>query len=148
MNSNISTIDIFKTKLEPLKAWAPTILRVFAGFFFMMHGIGKIFGPTPGFEGFSGMITGMLGLPVIFAYLVAWGEFLGGISLILGFLTRYWAIYLSIIMLVATFAVHISKGLMSAELPLLFFAVLVSLFFSGAGKLSIDNCDCTSKQKR
>ena len=129
-----ANIDIFKN-MNKYQEWAPIILRVVVGFFFMMHGISKIWG---GFEGFSGMITGMLGLPLFFAYIVAGAEFIGGIMLIIGFLTRYWAIVLSIIMLVATFAVKISGGIMKAELDLTFLAILVVLFFMGGGKWSVD----------
>lgn len=128
------------SNVKRYQEWAPLILRVFVGVFFMMHGIGKIWGPSPGFEGFSGMITGMLGLPAFFAYLVAGIEFIGGIMLIAGVLVRYWAILLAIIMIVATFAVKLKGGFMNAELDLLFLAALTSLFFTGAGKWGFDTC--------
>lgn len=138
----------FFSNMSKYQAAVPIILRVVVGIFFILHGMGKIFGPNPGMEGFTGMITGMLGLPAIFAYLVAYGEFIGGIMLIIGFLTRYWAIYLSIIMIVAAATLKLKNGLMAAELDLTFLAVLVSLFFMGAGKCSLDHKIAHCKKKK
>lgn len=129
-------IDIF-SKLGTHREWAPAILRVVLGTLFITHGAGKLWG-SPGLAGFNGMITGALGLPGIFTYLVAFGEFIGGIMLIAGFLTRYWTIYLGIIMTTAILAVKLKNGILAPELDYAFLAVLVSLFFTGAGKMSVD----------
>ncbi len=70
-------------------------------------------------------------------------ELLGGILLLIGFLTRPTSLVLAITMIVAIFTVHIDNGLfMSAngyEFALTLFAISVSLVFSGAGKLSFDD---------
>lgn len=70
-------------------------------------------------------------------------EFFGGIALLLGLLVRPAALLLSITMLVAIFSVHFSNGLFLSnngyEFGLALLAASVSLLFSGAGKLSVDN---------
>jgi putative oxidoreductase len=70
-------------------------------------------------------------------------EFFGGILLILGLLTRPTSFVLAMTMIVAIFSVHIDNGLFMAtngyEFALALIAISVSLMFSGAGKLSVDN---------
>ena len=99
-----------------------------------MHGTSKL----TGWDGWSGMITGTLGLPLFFAHLVTWVEILGGALLIIGFLTRYAAIALSTIMVVAIAAVKAPSGFMNGELDYTFLAVLISLIITGPGKLALD----------
>lgn len=132
--------DIFKN-LNKYKDWAPLILRVIVGIFFIGHAWSKL----SGMDGFIGLITGMLGLPVFFAYLVAWSELIGGILLIIGLFTRYASILLSTIMLVAIFTVKIKNGFMAAELDITFLAILISLLFTGAGKYGLDLMKCKKK---
>ena len=118
---------------------APLILRVVIGAIFIAHGWQKIGAP-------DGMISGFftqVGIPAagFFAILVSWVEFLGGIAVLLGFLTHWATKLLGIVMLVAIFTVHIKVGLIgpnSMELPLALLAGLVSLMITGPGKYSID----------
>lgn len=120
--------------LERYKAIAPTILRVVIGIFFIAHGAMKIFGGMQGTAGFFGS----LGIPVIFAYLVGYGEFIGGIFLVVGFLTRYVSIYLGIVMVFAFSLTKIGKGFLAGETDIAFLAILISLLFTGPGKWSLD----------
>lgn len=125
----------------------PLILRIFFGFFIMLHGIGKLWGAESffgmglggGLEGWTGMVTSMLGLPEIFAYIVALIEFIGGIMIIIGLLTRYWATLGMIVVGTAAIFVHIPQGLKTAELPLLYFAAFTCLLLLGGGRWSIDD---------
>ena len=86
-------------------AWL-AVLRIFTGIFWMAHGVPKLLGAT--FFGPSGDMAGMLreasasghgpyndfiahvALPNagLFSHLVAWGETLAGISLLLGLFSR------------------------------------------------------------
>jgi putative oxidoreductase len=76
------------------------------------------------------------------AVLLIIGEVVGGVALILGVATRFWAGVGVIISLVALFTVHLSKGFLIGnggyEFILLIGAVMLSLVFMGAGKYSVD----------
>ena len=81
-------------------------------------------------------------LPVFFAWLVALTEFFGGIFVLLGLLTRWAALGLSVVMLVAIFTVHLNNGFfnpMGVEFPLSLLGGTLALFLGGAGNLSVDN---------
>lgn len=111
-------------------------VRIAVGVFFVVHGYQKFF--VIGLDGFSGMVGGMgWPLPMVFAFLVAFAELFGGLALILGFLTRFSAFWLSIIVLVAWVQV---KGLNigdKGDLDLLSLGMTVALFIAGPGALSL-----------
>lgn len=88
--------------------------------------------------------------------LATWAEILGAGALVLGLFTRLTSFSLLILTVVATMAVHMpaewsslaelwqgyrvsSSEFGNFKLPLLFFIMLLPLFFSGAGKLSLDH---------
>ena len=77
------------------------------------------------------------------ALLAGSAEFLGGIALFLGLLTRPAAIASAITMLVAIFSVHVSNGLFLTnngyEYALALFAMTTALAIQGAGRLSVDS---------
>jgi putative oxidoreductase len=85
-----------------------------------------------------------------------WGEIICAIFILLGLFTRFAAISLIVITVVATAAVHwpdsysslselwkgyaiSDKGFGNYKLPLLYIIMLLPLLFSGAGKFSLDN---------
>src|SRR4028118_1077055 len=70
------------------------VARVIVGIIFVAHGSQKLFGAFGG-PGLAGVV-GMMG-PV--GYLVAIGEFFGGLGLIFGFLSRFSAAALIVVML-------------------------------------------------
>ena len=91
-------------------------------------------------------------------FLATWAEILGSICLVLGLFTRFWAISLIVVTLVAISGVHWPadwSGLSELwesyaisrksdahgnfRIPLLFIAMLLPLVFRGAGKLSLDH---------
>lgn len=82
------------------------IVRVILGTIFIAHGSQKLFGAFQG-PGLSG-IVGMLG-PV--GYLVAIGEFFGGIGILVGFLSRFCSAAILVIMTGALALVHGQHGL-------------------------------------
>jgi putative oxidoreductase len=113
-------------RLEGLERLAVLILRLFLGFAFMMHGSQKLLGAFGGggVAGVAGMLS-KLGLEPsqILAWVLSITEFVGGVCVFLGFLTRFWAA-LVIDMAVAIFKVHMANGFFASkngfELPLAF----------------------------
>jgi putative oxidoreductase len=89
-------------------------------------------------------------------FLATWFEILGAAGLLLGLLTRFWALSLIIMTVVAISGVHwpaewhslgelwdgyrvIAKdGSGNYRIPLLFIAMLLPLLVSGAGRISMD----------
>jgi len=88
-------------------------------------------------------------------FLATWGELVLAVMLLLGLFTRFAAISLVILTVVATAAVHwpaewnsladlwngyaiTSKGAGNFKLPLLFVVMLLPLVFNGGGKFSLD----------
>ena len=94
--------------------------------------------------------------PAISWSMAMWGEIICAIFILLGLFTRFAAISLIVITVVATAAVHwpdsysslselwkgyaiSDKGFGNYKLPLLYIIMLLPLLFSGAGKFSLDN---------
>lgn len=121
--------------------WAPLILRVALGVVFLGHGYQKVF--TMGMPGVAGFL-GSLGIPLpgLMAYILAYGELIGGALLIVGLLTHWVAKFDVIVAIVAFLTVHVSKGFFISgggyEFIILIFAASVSLLITGAGKYSLD----------
>jgi len=82
---------------------ATTILRLVLGAIFFAHGAQKVLGwfGGYGFAGTMGFFTGVMHIPAPFAFLAIAAEFLGGLGLIFGFLTRIAAFGIFTNMLVA-----------------------------------------------
>ena len=124
--------------------WAdvgPLVLRVALGLIFAWHGYDKVFVKgLPAITGFMGSLG--LPFPTLMAYLLSYGELIGGALLILGLLT-YWVTVVDIIIAAVAFVtVHMTKGFAVStggyEYIMLIFAASVSLLLSGAGKYSLD----------
>ena len=132
-------------RLEGLERLAVLILRLFLGFAFMMHGSQKVLGAFggPGIAGVAGMLT-KLGLEPaqILAWVLSITEFVGGICLVLGFLTRFWAAGLVIDMGVAIAKMHMPNGFFASkngfELPLALGVMALVILLTGPGSLSVD----------
>ena len=141
---NIKNITSTITKTEQSLSALP--LRLIAGILFVAHGAQKLFAWFGGY-GLEGTGQWMESIGLAPGYLMALMagsvEFFGGLLLIIGFLTRPTSFVLAITMVVAIFTVHIDNGLFMAtngyEFALALIAISVSLMFSGAGKLSLDN---------
>ncbi|MFN3596273.1 MAG: DoxX family protein [Rubricoccaceae bacterium] len=112
------------------------LLRVTFGLALALaHGIGKV----PPSERFVG-VTAEMGfpLPVLFAWAAGLAEFVGGLLLAVGLLTRPAAAFASITMAVAAFVRHAGDAFAERELALLYLAVMVVLALTGAGRYSVD----------
>lgn len=114
--------------------YAPLPLRIIAGIGFMMHGIPKLLD----IQGTQNSFTNM-GLPPELAIIIGLLEFIGGLAILLGILTRIAAALLAIDMIGAILQVKLSKGFIGGyELDLLYLAIMISLLISGPGSLSIE----------
>lgn len=114
------------------------VLRVSLGLsMLLLHGKMKLMGFSalaPKFEGIYGLPGNVnLGLAVF-------AEVACSVLLVLGLLTRFAALLLTITMATAFFLKHgmALSGANSGELALLYLIGYVTLFFAGAGRISMD----------
>lgn len=114
------------------------VVRVIVGVIFMAHGAQKLFGAFGG-PGLAGVV-GMMG-PV--GYLVAIGEFFGGLGMAVGFLSRFSALANIGIMLGAIAMVHGKNGFFSAnggfEYNLALIGLLAPVLIAGPGAWTVPN---------
>jgi putative oxidoreductase len=121
-------------KLQPI---ALLILRLVLGIIMIGHGYPKVFG---GLHHHVQMVSS-LGLPGWLAYVSAAAEFLGGILVILGLLTRCAALAITINLVVAIVKVHWHNGLLGNggyQFPLALAAIAFALIFLGAGPIALE----------
>lgn len=127
-----------------------TIARLTVGLAMLPHGLQKTVGAFGGF-GFAGTMdffTTKLGLAWIVAFLVIMAESLGAVALILGFMTRFCAASLAVVMTGAALMAHVQHGFFmnwfgaqqgeGFEYHVLVVGACLSLVVSGGGALSID----------
>jgi putative oxidoreductase len=129
---------------------ATAVLRFVLGVIFFAHGAQKMLGwfGGYGFTGTMGFFTSIMHIPAVFAFLAICAEFLGGLGLIFGFLTRIAALGIFFNMIVAIAMVHRQFGLFmnwtgaqkgeGFEYHLLVLAITTFLMIRGAGAASID----------
>lgn len=139
-----------KTLFQTDEAWSSLILRVTLGLVMLPHGAQKLLGwfGGGGFAGTMGFFTEQMHVPAVIAFLVIIGESFGSLGLILGFLTRFTAASLSLIMIGAIAMVHWPNGFFmnwfgkqageGFEYHLLVIGMSLALLIAGAGKWSVD----------
>ena len=125
-------------------------LRVVLGIIFFAHGAQKVLGWFGG-HGLKATVGAMKsqGLPEPIGHMVCFFEFLGGIGLIVGLLTRLDALAIAIVMIGAIATVHAKNGFFmnwelapgkghGIEANLAFLAMAVALILDGGGWLALD----------
>ena len=112
-------------------------LRLAVATIFIRHGAQKLF--VYGFAGVTGAFTQM-GVPVpgVMGPFIGLLEFFGGIALLIGFLTRLFALGFVFDMLVAILLVQLKRGFSGYELEFLLLGSSLALVFAGAGGFSVD----------
>lgn len=131
---------------HPADNFALLAVRVVAGVIFAAHGSQKLFGAFGG-QGLEATVTmmGMIGYPV------AIGEFFGGLGLIVGFLTRFSAASLIVVMIGAIATVHGKNGFfLSAggfEYNFALIGLLLPTLIAGPGTYSVGRCLPLPKSK-
>lgn len=132
------------------ESWSGFITRVALGLVIFPHGAQKMLGwyGGNGFSGTMGFFTEQMGLPAVIALLVIIGEFFGSLGLLIGFLTRFTAVSLGLIMVGAMAMVHQQHGFFmnwfgqqageGYEYHVLVIGMCLALMVAGAGKWSVD----------
>ena len=124
--------------LDRLQPLALLILRIVLGTIMIAHGYGKVFG---GFSHVHDMVQ-HIGFPGWMAYPLAATEFLGGILIIAGLLTRFVAVAMLTDMSVAIWKIHWHNGLKGPggfEFPLAVATIAFALIFFGGGAIALDH---------
>ena len=126
MNSNLSTHGLHDA--------AQMGMRTAIGVIFIVHGFGKFGNP-----GFGGWISSM-GIPAEMQIPIAIAEFIPGILLLIGVLTRISASIISIVMLGAIFLVKGASsftGEHGYEFDLILLAACLVVIVAGPGRISL-----------
>lgn len=125
------------------------LARVILGVVFFAHGAQKMFGWFDG-SGFSGTISEFVkfGMPVAVALFAIFVEFLGGLSLLFGLLSRLAALAIIVEMIGAVLTIHIHIGFFmnwvgdqkgeGFEYHLITVALAFLIMVRGSGALSVD----------
>ncbi len=116
------------------------LLRLAVGLIFMVHGSQKLFGAFGG-PGLANIVKAMGPL----GYLVSIGEFFGGLGIVVGFLSRFSAAAIIVIMLGAIATVHAKNGFFmnwsgkqageGFEYHLLVIGMCLAILIAGPGRL-------------
>jgi len=122
--------------LDRLQPLALLVLRLVLGAIMIGHGYPKLFALSHQVESVRG-----LGLPGWLAFFSVAAEFLGGVAVLVGLLTRLAALGILINMAVAIGKVHWKNGLMGKggyEYALSLAAIAFALILFGAGPIALD----------
>jgi putative oxidoreductase len=121
-------LDFFK-RLQP---FALLLMRLSLGTIMIAHGYRKVFG---GFHSHQQFVAG-LGLPAWMAYLSTGTEFFGGIAIVLGVCTQFFALAFLIEMATVIWKVHWKNGLTApggVEFPMACATIALALLCFGGG---------------
>ena len=154
MNFKTTVIEMLTGRPRDAAArWAPVPLRLIVGYGFMQHGFSKL---ARGPEAFAAILHA-IGVPA--PHLMAWStiliEVLGGLAVIMGAFVTPISVPMAVVLLVATFTVHLPYGFSSIKLmavtaagaqfgqpgyetDVLYLACLAALVLGGSGPFAVD----------
>ena len=130
--------------------WVITIVRIVLGVVFFAHGAQKALGwfGGAGLQSTVRVFREQLRIPAPLALLSVAVEFLGGLGLIVGLLSRIAALGIAAVMIVALLAVHRKFGFFmnwygekqghGIEYHILVLALALAVMIKGAGAFSLD----------
>lgn len=125
---------------DSVNDFALLFLRVCAGLTMAFaHGLGKMPPPEMFVQGLTAMGFPM---PELLAWMAGLAEFLGGIFLAIGLLTRPAAFFIACTMVGAAFIAHAADPFVKKEMALLYLFISVFFVIRGAGKFSVDRFIC------
>lgn len=144
-------IDLKSNILKTQNDWMGFIVRLTVGLVLLPHGAQSMLGLFGGY-GFNGtldFLTTQMGLPWLVAFFVPIIEFIGSISLIIGFASRLWSIAIIFLFIGIIFTTQLENGFFmnwfgtqngeGFEYSLLLIGTSIAVLTSGSGKYSIDN---------
>ena len=143
--------NLVKTLLTTNPDIAFSIARLTLGLVIFPHGAQKLLGLFGGYGYSSTMdfFTTQMGLSGIIAFLIIMIEFFGSISLILGFISRFWALSLAGMFMGIIYTTQLEHGFFmnwfgnqageGFEYSLLIIGLALAIIINGSGKWSIDN---------
>jgi putative oxidoreductase len=140
MNIVLNILIWMPKKIASRFEWAgPLVARIVVGYTFMLTGWGKLMNLPAIIENFK---SWGIPYPEFLTPFVAGWEFLGGLGLILGLMTRICGGALAVVMVVAVISAKLSdidslETLLGFE-EATYFAVFTWLAICGAGKASLD----------
>jgi putative oxidoreductase len=122
------------------------LMRLVLGIIFYAHGSQKMLGwfGGAGYHSTVSEFTTYLHIPAFLAGCAIFAEFLGGLFLLAGFLSRFAALAVAIVMMVAILRVHFHNGLLGGpggqgyEFPLALLALCILIISRGGGAMSVD----------
>lgn len=141
---------VAKRLLTTEASWPLLLARVTLAIVIFPHGVQKLLGGFGGygFAGTMGYFTDALGIPFALGVLAIVAEFFGPIALLSGFLSRVAATGIGLVMVVATFTVHLPNGFFmnwsgqqageGFEYHILAIGLAAVVAVGGGGLLSID----------
>ena len=130
--------------------WVITIARIVLGVVFFAHGAQMALGwlGGPGLQSTVRVFREHLRIPAPLAVLAVAAEFLGGLGLIVGLLSRFAALSIAVVMIVALLAVHWKFGFFmnwygekqghGIEYHVLVLALALAVMIKGGGAFSLD----------
>jgi putative oxidoreductase len=126
---------------RPVVDFSLLLVRVIVGVIFAAHGSQKLFGAFDG-PGLAAMVQPPpAGMGPILGFLVTIGEFFGGLGLILGFLCRFSAASIIVIMIGAIGMVHGKNGFFlqngGFEYNLALIGLLLPILIAGPGRFAV-----------
>ena len=128
-----------------IKAWASIPLRFSLGVIFIAHGLQKAYGlfAGSGIKNFSNMLSSIGFVPpLLWAYLAAYLELIGGLCLLIGLGTRIFSGLLFMLIVIAAVTVHLKNGFFlinnGVEYTFVIAAMCLSLAILGTGKLGLN----------
>jgi len=127
-----------------LDVYSWPLVRAATGFFFVPHGMQKLFGAWGGdiVKTAEGFAKQGLNPSLFWAYYIGCLEFFGGLCLIFGLLTRPVAALFAGFMFVAAFHVHLRIGWFwsgrGMEVPFYLLLISLAIVLRGGGTLSLD----------
>jgi putative oxidoreductase len=112
------------------------VLRIVLAVSLLHYGYQKVV-PHGALQGFTRQVA-HFGLPYWLGYVSAFTELVGGIMMILGLFTRFFAFLITINMLTALFTVAIHRDFASCNYVIALAAIAIMILFYGAGTWALD----------
>ena len=137
---------MFRKLIATSATWFTVPIRLALAAVMIGHGAQKVLGTFngPGFNTYIGGNTpiGFMRPAWLWLAAAAFSEFVGGILVGLGFLTRVAAFFIACTMLTAIVGVHWTGGFFASnrgyEYPLSLLAMAIGLLIAGGGQASVD----------